>query len=84
MNGRDEDNNKEETINLVDPSHPEKKGIAMKEADILEDNDPERAVQLFIIFYVERKKTSKDYTYRSRRELQWSRSFTLSTSNALK
>lgn len=66
---RDEDKEGDQTVNLVDPSNPNKKGIAMKEADILEDNDPERAVVLNIIFDVERKKASKDYTHRSRGEL---------------
>ena len=45
------------------------KYMSFKEADILEDNDPERAVVLNIIFDVERKKASKDYTHRSRGEL---------------
>ena len=49
---RDEDKEGDQTVNLVDPSNPNKKGIAMKEADILEDNDPERAVVLNIIFDV--------------------------------
>ena len=66
---RDEDKESDQTVNLVDPSNPNKKGIAMKEADILEDNDPERAVVLNIIFDVEGKKASKDYTHRSRGEL---------------
>ena len=46
MSFRDEDKEGDQVVNLVDPSNPNKKGIAMKEADILEDNDPERAVVL--------------------------------------
>ena len=36
---RDEDKEGDQTVNLVDPSNPNKKGIAMKEADILEDKN---------------------------------------------
>lgn len=69
MSLRDEDKEGDQTVNLVDPSNPNKKGIAMKEADILEDNDPERAVVFYVVFDVERKKTFEDYTHRSRGEL---------------
>ena len=65
MSFRDEDKEGDQVVNLVDPSNPNKKGIARKEADILEDNDPERAVVLHIICNIERKKTYEDYTHRS-------------------